>query len=58
MKLNILSQIIEVYHDFVTNDVGDVKNDFDAEPGDVEDPVGGTDGVTNYDIKNLDPDAD
>ncbi|RMD96603.1 MAG: hypothetical protein D6814_11085 [Calditrichaeota bacterium] len=56
MKLNILSQIIEAYHDFVVNDTNDYRNDFDSPSGEVEDPMGGIEGVTDYDSKNVDED--
>jgi len=58
MRLNILSQIIDAYHDFVTNDTENYRNDFEANYSEVEDPVGGFDGVTTYDKYNVDQDAD
>lgn len=56
MKFNILSQIIEAYHDAVVNNTDDYRNDFDGPSGEVEDPMGGLEGVTEYDDKNIDPD--
>lgn len=58
MRLNILSQIIDAYHDFVSNDSEDYRNDFDAGYSEVPDPMGGEEGITAYDIHNLDPDAE
>ena len=58
MRLNILSQIINHYHDFVTNYSDDPRNDFSADESvdEVEDPLGGEEGVTQYDNYNLDQD--
>lgn len=58
MRLNILSQIIDAYHDFVSNDSEDYRNDFDTGYSEVEDPVGGYDGITEYDVNNVDPDSE
>lgn len=58
MRLNILSQIIDAYHDFVSNNSNDYRNDFDTNSYnyDVEDPIGGDEGITDYDSYNLDQD--
>lgn len=58
MRLNILSQIIDAYHDFVSNDSEDYRNDFATDYTEVEDPVGGDEGVTNYDAYNVDPESE
>ncbi|MCA9741704.1 MAG: hypothetical protein H6695_06140 [Deferribacteres bacterium] len=58
MRLNILSQIIDAYHDFQSNDFDDYRNDFDTSNTEVEDPLGGYDGITDYDVNNLDPDTE
>lgn len=56
MRLSILSQVIDAYHDFIDNDTDDYRNDFDGYAGEVEDPMGGMEGITEYDEKNLDED--
>ncbi len=58
MRLNILSQIIDAYYDAFDNNTDDYRNDFDGPSGEVEDPMGGMEGVTKYDDKNIDPDYD
>ena len=58
MRLNILSQIIDAYHDFVSNDSEDYRNDFDTGYSEVDDPVGGDEGITDYDAHNIDPETD
>ncbi len=56
MKLNFLTQVIDYYHDFIENNTDDYRNDIDGSPGEVEDPMGGWEGITEYDEKNLDED--
>lgn len=58
MRLNIISQVIKHYHEFVTNYSDDPRNDFpdDSSSSQVEDPLGGEEGVTLYDRFNLDQD--
>ncbi|MDQ7052642.1 MAG: hypothetical protein Q9P14_07050 [candidate division KSB1 bacterium] len=58
MKLNFLTQVIDAYYDFIENNTDDCRNDFDGSPGEVEDPMGGWEGITEYDEKNLDEDYD
>ncbi len=57
MKFSILSQIVDYLHDHHENDTDDYRNDFATDHSEVEDPVGGEDGITTYDRYNLDPDA-
>ncbi len=58
MRLNILSQIIDAYHDFLTNDSDDYRNDFSTDyDSEVEDPLGGDEGITDYDSTNYDQDS-
>ena len=55
MRLNILSQIINHYHDFLVNDSSNPRNDFPAhEFSENEDPLGGEEGITPYDRHNTD----
>ena len=56
MNLTFISQILDAMRDVLDNDSDDYRNDFDCDPGEVEDPVGGDPGVTTFDEKNLDPD--
>lgn len=56
MRLHIISQVIEHYHEFVKNYSDNPRNDFSTDESEVEDPMGGNEGVTTYDIYNFDPD--
>ncbi len=56
MKLAFLTQILDAMKEVMENDPDDYRNDFDTDPGEVEDPMGGDQGVTDYDKNNLDPD--
>jgi len=58
MKLNIISQIIRHYHEYVNNNSEDPRNDFpiDHNSSQIEDPLGGQEGITKYDRFNLDQD--
>ena len=59
MKLPVLMQIIDVLHRLFYDDFDDYRNDPPADRGDgsdVEDPVGGSEGITPYDEHNIDPD--
>lgn len=58
MRLHIISQVIEHYHEFVKNYSEDPRYDFplDHHDSQVDDPMGGEDGITHYDRFNLDPD--
>lgn len=57
MRLNILSQIIDAYHDFIFGG-SDESHDYDSYSGEVEDPMGGYEGVTDYDRNELDEEYD
>ncbi len=57
MNFNILTQIIDYVYDHRENDTDDYRNDFAIDSSEVEDPVGGEDGITTYDRYNLDQDA-
>jgi hypothetical protein len=58
MRLHIISQLIEHYHEFIENYSDDPRNDFptDCYDSQVEDPIGGDEGITSYDRFNLDQD--
>ena len=58
MNLPFITQILDAMRDVMDNDPDDYRNDFDCDPGEVEDPMGGDQGVTPFDEKNLDPDYD
>jgi len=56
MRLNILAQIIDHYHKFVMYNSAEFRNDFQVHPTEVEEPMNGIDGVTEYDEKDIDED--
>ena len=58
MRLHIISQLIDHYHEFVENYSEDPRYDFPLDEcnSNVEDPLGGDEGVTHYDRFNLDQD--
>ena len=57
LSLNVSCQIINAMHGVFENNPDDYRNDFDdGNPGEVEDPMGGWEGITEYDEKNIDED--
>ena len=58
MKLNLISQMIHHYHKSVTENTDDYVDDYDVDNYDseVEDPLGGDEGVTIYDRFDIDQD--
>ena len=58
MKLNILNQILDAYSDFVRGEEDPTRYDFTTTGyNEVQDPVGGYEGVTIYDQEQLDQDV-
>lgn len=55
MKLHILTQIIEYYHDFVRGYDASVDFPYNHINCGVTDPIGGQEGITIYDENELDP---
>ena len=54
MKSGFWSQVIEIFYDFFDGDTDNPRNDFpDDDSGEVDDPVGGEEGITDYDTYNL-----
>lgn len=58
MRLGILAQLIDAYHDFVKrqDELAAYMEDFDTSASAVPDPLGGDEGVTDWDKHDIDPD--
>lgn len=58
MRFNILSQIIDIYSDYIREQDNPAREDFPTIGyNEVPDPVGGYEGVTIYDQEQLDQDV-
>lgn len=54
MKSGFWPQVIEIFHDFFDADTDNPRNDSpDDDSGEVDDPVGGEEGITDYYTYNL-----